>query len=67
MTTELATRPNYLKTDADGNWYSIPAAQEQSFTMAVEEIQNADFMSNEWHTATNDLKERFGCYLREDL
>jgi hypothetical protein len=67
MTTELKDRPNLLKTDADGNWYSIPAKEVDSFTLAVEEIQNADFMSSAWHDACNDLKNRFGGYLREDL
>ena len=66
MTTALAQH-NILKKDSDGRWYSIPAAEEDSFIQAVEAIMLADFMSPEWYAADDDLTNRFGSYLREDL
>jgi len=66
MTTELATRPNILKKDADGRWYSIPVGEEDAFVQAVEAIQNADFMSDEWSEANDDLNSRYGAYLKEN-
>ena len=67
MTTELATRPNILKKDADGRWYSIPVVEEDAFVQAVEATMNAEFMSSEWHEANDDLNSRFGAYLKGDL
>ncbi len=67
MNTALADRPNILKKDADGRWYSIPVAEEESFVQAVESIMNAEFMSSEWHEANDDLNSRFGANLKEDL
>ena len=67
MTTQLATRPNILKKDADGQWYSIPPAMADSFVQAVEAVMLAEFMSDEWYEATDDLNDRYGSYMRGDL
>lgn len=67
MNTALATRPNLLKKDADGRWYSIPVAEEDAFVHAAEAVELADFMSIEWHETQDDLNNRFGSYRRDDL
>lgn len=65
MNTALVDRPNFLKKDADGRWYSVPAAEEEAFIQAVEAIMNVDFMSAEWHEANEDFNSRFGAYLKD--
>lgn len=67
MTTLLATRPNVLKKDADGRWYSLPENEVSAFIQAAEDVELADFMSTCWHEAQDNLNIRFGEYLREDL
>jgi len=67
MNTTLATRPNILRKDADGRWYSIPAGEEDAFVNAAEAVELADFMSHEWHEAQDDLNNRFGAYRRDNL
>jgi hypothetical protein len=67
MTTALAQKAiKYIKHDADGNLYSIPEAEEFAFTMAVEEIQNADWGSDEWGRLNDELFLNFGQYRKED-
>jgi hypothetical protein len=67
MNTTLATRPNILKKDANGQWYSIPEIEVSSFIQMSEAIELAEFLSREWYTANDELNERFGCYMRDDL
>lgn len=67
MNTALASRPNVLKKDSDGRWYSIPVAEEDAFVQAAEAVELADFMSAEWHDAQDDLNNRFGSYRKDDL
>jgi hypothetical protein len=67
MTTQLATRPNILKKDADGQWYSLPEVEVDSFIHASEAVELADFMSSDWHSAKDELSHRFGSYRRDDL
>jgi hypothetical protein len=68
MTTAIADKSsNVLKKDADGHWYSIPAAEVDAFVQAVEAVMLAEFMSDEWYEATDDLNDRYGSYMRGDL
>lgn len=68
MTTAIAEKStNVLKKDADGHWYSIPANEVDGFVQAVEAVMLAEFMSDEWYEATDDLNDRYGCYMRGDL
>ena len=67
MNTALASRPKLLKKDADGRWYSIPEAEVDAFIAAAEAVENAEFMSNEWFEARNDLDIRYGSYRKDDL
>lgn len=66
MTTALAEK-NVLKKDADGRWYSMPPNMEDSFVQATEAVMLAEFMSTEWYEANDDLNDRFGSYMRDDL
>lgn len=66
MTTQLATRPNILKKDADGQWYSLPEVEVDSFIHASEAVELADFMSADWNSAKDELSRRFGEFLLED-
>lgn len=66
MTTAIAEK-NVLKKDADGHWYSIPANEADSFVQAVEAVMLAEFMSDDWYDANDDLNDRFGIYMRGDL
>ena len=66
MTTALAEK-NVLKKDADGNWYSLPANEVDSFVQAVEAVMLADFGSGEWYESQDDLNSRFGSYMLGDL
>jgi hypothetical protein len=67
MNTALVTKPvKYLKLDAEGNVYAIPENEEFSFTMAVEDIQNAEWGSDEWLILTDELTHNFGQYRKED-
>jgi hypothetical protein len=67
MNTTLATRPNILKKDANGQWYSIPEIEVAGFIQMSEAIELAEFLSHAWYEANNELNERFGYYLRADL
>jgi hypothetical protein len=67
MNTALATRPNVLKKDNDGHWYSIPENMVDSFIQMVEAIQNAEFMSDEWYEATDELNDQFGSYMKDNM
>lgn len=67
MNTTLAQRPNVLKKDADGQWYSIPAGEVDGFVQAVESVMLAEFMSNDWNVANDDLSDRYGAYMLGDL
>lgn len=65
MNTATTNKPvKYLKKDADGNLYAIPESEVFPFTVAVEEIQNADFGSPEWHQLTDDLFQNYSPYLK---
>ena len=66
MTTDTTER-NILKKDNDGHWYSLPPKEVDAFVQAVEAVLNADFMSDEWYEANDDLNDRFGQYVRSDL
>ena len=66
MTTAIAEK-NVFKKDADGHWYSLPTNMVDSFVQAVESVMNAEFMSDEWYNANDDLNDRFGSYMRGDL
>jgi hypothetical protein len=66
MNTATLPKPvKYLKQDADGNIYAIPESEEFSFTMAVEEIQNAEWGSDEWGRLTDELQHSYGQYRKE--
>lgn len=67
MNTALVDRPNLLKKDTDGRWYSIPEVEVDAFVAADEAVENAEFMSTEWFEAKNDLDAQFGSYRRDDL
>lgn len=66
MNTLLETKHNVLKKDCDGHWYSIPDDEVDNFIQAIEAIQNAEFMSEEWYSANDDLNDRFGCYMKAE-
>lgn len=65
MTTEIKER-NILRKDCDGHRYSIPENKLSHFTQLVEAIENAEFMSDEWYDANDDLCEEFGSYMKGD-
>lgn len=65
MTTALAEK-NILKRDNDDRWYSIPPNMVDSFIQAVEEISLAEWGSDEWGEACDDLDNRFGEYRIEE-
>jgi len=68
MTTALADRPkNVLKKDYDDRWYSLPPNMVDSFIQAVEAISLAEWGSDEWEEAGDELDNRFGEYRLEDL
>lgn len=65
MNTAVAEKStNVFKKDADGHWYSIPATLVDAFTQAVEATMLAEFMSDEWYEANDQLHQDFGCYMR---
>jgi len=67
MTTALADRPkNVLKKDYDDRWYSLPPNMVDSFIQAVEAISLAEWGSDEWWEAGDDLDNRFGEYRLEE-
>jgi hypothetical protein len=66
MTTAIQERPNVIKKDADGNTYSIPQREVDAFIHASEAVQLAEFMSDEYDQARDELNNRFGEY-RKDL
>lgn len=61
MTTEVSVK-NVLKMDVDGNWYSIPPYLNDTFTLMVESVENAEFMSNERTSLQSEFEESFGEY-----
>lgn len=63
MTTSTIER-NLLKRDGDGNWYSLPPDLAEVFDQAVEDIQLAEFLSEEWHEANDNLLNQFGKYMK---
>lgn len=68
MTTAIAKKSiNVIKKDSDNHWYSIPAGEVDAFVQAVEAVVLAEFMSDNWYEAHDDLNNRFGCYMRGDL
>jgi len=63
LTTQEITKPVcYIKWDDNGGRYSIPEAEVDAFTYAVESIQNAEWDSNERDLLIDDLEQRFGHY-----
>lgn len=67
MTTALTDRPNVLKKDADGRWYSIPSNEEDAFVQAVEATMLSEFMTAEWNEANDDLESQYGQYRKDEL
>ena len=66
MNTALVTKPvKYLKLDAEGNVYAIPENEEFAFTMAVEDIQNAEWGSLEWSQFCYDFELNFSQYKKD--
>jgi len=65
MTISISIRHNILKKDADGNVYAIPEQEVAAFVQAAEALELADFMTNEWHQAYDDLNNRFGPYRKD--
>lgn len=63
MTTALQVK--ILKKDADGRVYAIPEREVNSFIYAAEAVELAEFMSPEWHQASDEFAERFGAFLKE--
>jgi hypothetical protein len=53
-----------IKQDSEGNWYAIPAEQEDRFIDLVESVQNSEFLSSEWQQALDDVAAEFGEYIR---
>ena len=67
MTTALAPKPvHYLKKDADGHLYSVPEGEVFVFDMAVEEIQNAEWMSDEHTQLCYDFDMNFMQYRKDE-
>lgn len=64
MNTATMQQPNILKKDCDGYWYSIPPSEEEMFVNLIEAIQNSEFMSEEWHLATDEFNHQFGGHMR---
>jgi hypothetical protein len=64
MSQILSARPNLMKKDSDGNWYAIPQQEVMAFVQAVERVELAEFLSEEWDQATDELNSNFGCYRR---
>lgn len=63
MNTAIATKPvRIIRTDSDGNVYSIPVAEVDNFTYMVEDVVNADFESPEWYDAVSELETVYGKY-----
>ena len=63
MTLAIAPQ-NVLVRDPSGHWYSIPSGLEQSFINLKETIINADFGSDEWYDANDELSDEFGEYIK---
>lgn len=53
-----------MKKDADGNWYAIPEREVMAFVQAVEAVELAEFLSEEWDQAIDYLNRNFGTYRR---
>lgn len=64
MPTIITQRHNILKKDLDGVWYSIPENLSNSFICALEDIQNAEFMSDEWFRASDEFNTVFESYAK---
>ena len=55
-----------LKRDSDGVVYAIPETLEDNFIRLDEAVQNAEFMSSEWHDAIDELSSDFAVYKKVD-
>lgn len=61
LTTQEITKPvRYVKYDDMGVRYSVPEAEVDAFTYAVEAIQNAEWGSDERDALIDDFNARFG-------
>jgi len=67
MTTQTVDHPKVLKKDTDGHWYAIPENMVASFVQAVEAIELAEWLSDEWYDATDYLNDTFGEYMKGDM
>lgn len=65
MNTALAQRPNILRKDLDGHWYSIPQELDEDFAIMKEAIILAEWGSDEWHDAADSFTNLFGKYAKE--
>jgi hypothetical protein len=66
MSTELVERKILVK-DLDGHWYAIPESMEQYFIVLREDIQLAEWGSDEWYEANDDLNNSFSQYMKGDV
>jgi hypothetical protein len=66
MTTKLAERKVLVK-DLDGHWYAIPASFEEDFVIMREAIQLAEWGTDSWYEANDQLSDTFGQYMKSDL
>jgi hypothetical protein len=55
-----------LKRDSDGVVYAIPETLEEQFISLDEAVQNAEFMSQDWHRALDELNGDFAGYKKLD-
>lgn len=67
MSTQTNAHPvRYVKQTPDGDVYVVPESEEFAFTLAVEEIQNAEWGSSEWMQLNYDFTINFDQYRVKD-
>lgn len=57
--------PRILKCDTEDRVYALPQNQVDQFLYAVEAVTNADWGSQDWQTAYDELENEFAIYRKE--